>query len=117
MIEHSCQLVVVVYVDDIIFGGHSDVVCKQFAERMKTEFEMSILGELSYFLGLQVNQKKNGIFISQVKYAKEMLKKFNMEDSKPVGTPMVVGCKLSSTDESPLVDQTLYRLMIGSLLY
>ena len=76
-----------------------------------------MIGELSYFLGLQVNQLKNGIFISQIKYVKEMLKKFTMEDCKPMSTPMTIGCKLSKDDKSPLVDQTMYRSMIGSLLY
>ncbi|XP_042484971.1 secreted RxLR effector protein 161-like [Macadamia integrifolia] len=117
MIENKSQLVVVVYVDDIIFGGHNDEVCRQFAERMTTKFKMSMLGELSYFLGLQVNQQQNGVFISQANYIKEMLKKFMMEDSKPISTPMVVGCKFSSSDESSSVDQTLYRTTIGSLLY
>ncbi|XP_042494955.1 uncharacterized mitochondrial protein AtMg00810-like [Macadamia integrifolia] len=117
MTENKSQLVVVVYVDDIIFEEQNDEMCRQFAERMMAEFEMSMLGELSYFLGLEVNQQQNGIFISQAKYIKEMLKKFMMEDSKPVSTPMVVGCKLSSRDESSSVDQTLYRSMIGSLLY
>ncbi|XP_043717478.1 uncharacterized mitochondrial protein AtMg00810-like [Telopea speciosissima] len=117
MTEDSSKLVIVVYVDDIIFGGHCNDLCKQFAEKMKYEFEMSMLGELSYFLGLQVSQRQKGIFISQMKYTKEMLKKFQMEDNKPVGTPMVVGCKLSTDDESPSVDQTRYRSMIGSLLY
>lgn len=84
---------------------------------MKTKFEMSMLGELSYFLGLQISQQEKGIFISQTKYVKDMLKKFQMEDNKPVSTPMVIGCKLSKLDESPEVEQTLYRSMIGSLLY
>ena len=57
------------------------------------------------------------IFISQTKYAKEMLKKFHMEDCKPMGTPMIIGCKLTKNDDSPDVDQTTYRSMIGSLLY
>jgi hypothetical protein len=78
---------------------------------------MSMIGELSYFLGLQVKQSSGGIFISQEKYLKEMLKKFQMEDSSPVSTPMVVGCKLSKDDISPDVDQRTYRSMIGSLLY
>jgi hypothetical protein len=65
---------------------------------MQTEFEMSMIGELSYFLGLQVKQSSAGIFISQEKYLKEMLKKFQMEDSSPVSTSMVVGCKLSKDD-------------------
>jgi hypothetical protein len=84
---------------------------------MQIEFEMSMIGELSYFLGLQVKQSSAGIFISQEKYLKEILKKFQMEDSSTVSTPMVVGCKLSKDDISPDVDQRTYRSMIGSLLY
>jgi hypothetical protein len=84
---------------------------------MQTEFEMSMIGELSYFLGLQVKQSSAGIFISQEKYLKEILKKFQMEDSSIVSTPMVVGCKLSKDDVSPDVDQRTYHSMIGSLLY
>ena len=66
---------------------------------------MSLLGELSFFLGLQISQLDEGIFISQTKYIKEMLKKFRMEDCKPVSTLMVTGCKLSKDDESKEVDQ------------
>jgi hypothetical protein len=84
---------------------------------MESEFEMSMIGELSFFLGLQVTQRSEGMFISQEKYLREMLKRFQMEDSKPVGTPMVTGCKLSKDDDSPDVDQSSYRSMIGSLLY
>ena len=84
---------------------------------MKKEFEMSMLGELKFFLGLQVSQSKKGIFISQTKYIKEMLKKFRMEESKHVSTHMVIGCKLSKDDESLEVDHTMYRSIIGSLLY
>ena len=78
---------------------------------------MSMLGEMKFFLGLQINQSDKGIFISQTKYIHEMLKKFQMDDSKPVGTPMVTGCKLSKFDDSKDVEQTMYRSMIGSLLY
>ena len=78
---------------------------------------MSMLGELTFFLGLQVSQSKKGTFISQTKYIKEMLKKFKMEESKPVSTPMVIGCKLSNDDESSEVDHTMYMSMIGILLY
>jgi hypothetical protein len=84
---------------------------------VESEFEMSMIGELSFFLGLQITQRPNGIFISQGKYLREMLKRFQMEDSKPVGTPMVTGCKLRKDDDSPDVDQSSYRSMIGSLLY
>jgi len=111
------SLVVIVYVDDIIFGGQQGDLCKQFADKMESEFEMSMLGELTYFLGLKVSQLKDGIFIGQDKYAKEMLKKFVMEECKPVSIPMSVGCKLSKDEEETKIDQTLYRSMIGSLLY
>jgi hypothetical protein len=76
-----------------------------------------MIGELSYFLVLQVNQSSAGIFISQEKYLKEMLKKFQMEDSSHVSTPMVVGCKISKDDVSLDVDQRTYRSTISSLLY
>ena len=75
---------------------------------------MSMLGELSFFLGLHISQSSKGIFISQTKYIKEMLKKFQMEDSKPMSTPMVTGCYLSLEDDSPKVDQTMYKSMVGS---
>jgi len=78
---------------------------------------MSLLGKLTYFLGLQVQQNKYGIFLSQTKYLKEILKKYGIEDSKPVCTPMVTGCSLTTNDDSVAVHQTTYRSMIGSLLY
>jgi hypothetical protein len=106
-----------VYVDDIIFGCTNESFVQWFSNSMQIEFEMSMIGELSYFLGLQVKQRSAGIFISQEKYLKEMLKKFQMEDSSTVSTPMVVGCKLSKDDISLDVDQRTYRSMIGSLLY
>jgi hypothetical protein len=84
---------------------------------MENEFEMSLLGELSFFLGLQIRQSNQGIFISQTKYIREMLKRFRMEDCKPVITPMQTSCKLRKDDDSKSTDQRLYRSMIGSLLY
>jgi hypothetical protein len=84
---------------------------------MKNEFEMSLLGELSFFLGLQIRQSNQGIFISQTKYIREMLKRFGMEDCKPIITPMQTNCKLSKDDDSKSTDQRKYRSMIGSLLY
>jgi len=83
------QILIVVYVDDIIFGGN-DEMCKKFAKETKKEFEMFMIGELSFFLGFQISQSNDGIFICQEKYANEMLKKFGMEDCKPVSTPMVI---------------------------
>ncbi len=109
--------IIQVYFDDIIFGGDDDRLSQQFSKDMQKEFEMSLLGELNYFLGLQIHQKENGIFIFQSKYIKEMLKKFKLEDCKPVSTPMITGCKLRKDDESQKVDLKLYRSMIGGLLY
>ena len=90
---------------------------QNFSLGMQQDFEMSLLGELTYFLGLQVQKNKDGIFLSQTKYLKQILKRYGMEDSKPVCTPMVTGCSLSSNDESTAVHQPTYRSMIGSLLY
>jgi Asp-tRNA(Asn)/Glu-tRNA(Gln) amidotransferase C subunit len=84
---------------------------------MHNEFEISLLGELSFFLGLQIHQRNQGIFISQTKYIIEMLKRFGMEDCKPVTTPMKTSCKLRKDDDSKSTDQRQYRSMIGSLLY
>jgi hypothetical protein len=76
-----------------------------------------MIGELSFFLGLQITQRSEGMFISQEKYLRETLKRFQIKDSKPVGTPMVTRCKLSKDNDSPKVDQSSYRSMIGILLY
>jgi hypothetical protein len=84
---------------------------------MTNEFEMSMIGELSYFLGLQIKQLKNGTFVSQDKYIKDMLKKFGMEDAKGISTPMGTNGSLDSDASGNMVDQTMYRSMIGSLLY
>jgi hypothetical protein len=72
---------------------------------MQNEFEMSLLGELSFFLGLQIGQSNQGIFFSQTKYIREMIKRFGMEDCKPVTTPMQTSCKLRKYDDSKSTDQ------------
>eukprot|EP00253_Pinus_taeda_P013834 PITA_13834 len=110
-----CRLKKALY-DDIIFGSNEEAMSQNFALVMKKEFEMSLLGELTYFLGLQI-QQNGGIFLSQTKYLKHILKKYGMEDAKPVCTPMVTRCNLSENDESTAVHQPTYRSMIGSLLY
>jgi hypothetical protein len=84
---------------------------------MHNEFEMSLLGELSFFLGLQILQRNQGIFISQTKYIREILKRFGMEDCKLVITPMKTSCKLSKDDDSKSTDQRQYRSMIDNLQY
>jgi hypothetical protein len=84
---------------------------------MQNEFEMSLLGELSFFMVFQICQRNQGIFKSQTKYIKEILKRFQMEDCKPVITPMQTSCKLSKDYDSKSIDQRKYMSMIGSLLY
>jgi hypothetical protein len=93
-------LLIEVYVDDIIFGSDDDRLSQKFAKDMQSEFEMSLLGEISFFMGLQIHQSNQGIFISQTKYIREMLKSFGMEDCKPVITPMQTSCKLRKDDDS-----------------
>ncbi|KAK8625938.1 hypothetical protein V6N13_057093 [Hibiscus sabdariffa] len=110
-------LVVQIYVDDIIFGSTNELLCQDFAKLMQGEFEMSMMGELSFFLGLQIKQRNDGIFINQAKYIKEKLKKFGMENVKPQATPMSSSTKLDKDEEGKCVDSKLYRSMIGSLLY
>jgi hypothetical protein len=84
---------------------------------MANEFEMSMIGELSYFLGLQIKQIKNGTFVSQGKYIKDMIKKFGLQDAKPMSTPMGTNDQLGIDASGNVVDQKQYRSMIGSLLY
>ena len=103
------MIIVEFYVDDIIFGSDDENISKEFSKEMQIEFEMSLLGELNFFPGLQIIQSNEGIFIHQTKYIKDMLRKFKFEDCKLVNTPMTVGCKLSKEDESKYVDQKSYR--------
>jgi len=110
-------LVVYIYVDDIIFGSTNASLCKEFSKLMHDEFEMSMMGELKFFLGIQINQSKDGVYVHQTKYTKELLKKFKLEDCKVMNTPMHPTCTLSKEDTRSKVDQKLYRGMIGSLLY
>ncbi|GJY65975.1 retrovirus-related pol polyprotein from transposon TNT 1-94 [Tanacetum coccineum] len=113
----SHLIIVQIYVDDIIFGFTSQNLCDDFAKIMHDDFEMSMMGELNFFLGLQIKQMEDGIFFNQSKYIKEMLKKFGLEDSKPTKMPMSTEIKLTKDDEADSVDSSKYQGMIGSLLY
>jgi hypothetical protein len=84
---------------------------------MQDEFEMSMMGELTFFLGIQINQRKDGVYVHQTKYTKDLLKKFGLEDCKPMTTPMHPTSSLLKEESEGKVDQKLYRGMIGSLLY
>ncbi|KAJ9542522.1 hypothetical protein OSB04_029028 [Centaurea solstitialis] len=110
-------ILVQIYVDDIIFGATDPSMCDEFANLMSTNYEMSMMGELSFFLGLQVKQTKEGIFINQSKYTKDLLKKFSFESCSPMKTPMAPPLKLDSDPNGNSVNITEYRGMIGSLLY
>jgi hypothetical protein len=110
-------LLIEVYVDDNIFGSDDDRLSRKFAKDMQNEFEISLLGELSFFPGLQICQSNQIIFISQTKYIKEMLKRFGMEDCKPIITPMQTNCKLRKDNDSKSTDHRQSRSMISSLLY
>ncbi|GJS78180.1 putative ribonuclease H-like domain-containing protein [Tanacetum coccineum] len=110
-------ILVQVYVDDIIFGSTKKSWCDEFEALMKSRFQMSSMGELTFFLGLQVKQKPNGIFISQDKYVAEILKKFDFASVKTASTPIETQKPLVKDEEASDVDVHLYRSMIGSLMY
>ena len=84
---------------------------------MQKEFEMSMMGELTFFLSLQIKQTNNGIFINQEKYTKELIKKFGMENANIAKTPMSTSCRIDKDEDGQKVNQKLYRRMIRSLLY
>jgi hypothetical protein len=108
-----CQI----YVDDIIFGSINQDFCEEFGDMMSREFKMFMIGELSFFLGLQVNQTKDGAFICQSIYVNDLLKRFDMYNLKPIKTPMSTNAHLNLNEGGNSVDLKLYKSMIGSLLY
>ncbi|GKE26433.1 retrovirus-related pol polyprotein from transposon TNT 1-94, partial [Tanacetum coccineum] len=110
-------LLVQIYVDDIIFAASTPELCDLFAKIMCSKFKMSMMGKISFFLGLQISQSPRGIFLNQSKYALESLKKYSMESSDPVDTPMVEKCKLDEDPQGKSVDPTHYRGMVGTLMY
>jgi hypothetical protein len=110
-------LLVQIYVDDIIFGDSSHTLVSRFQEMMESEFQMTMMGELTFFLGIQVKQMKQDTFVHQAKYTKDLMKKFNMAELKPVSTPMSSVASLGPDKDGEAVDQREYRSMIGSLMY
>ncbi|GJT99315.1 retrovirus-related pol polyprotein from transposon TNT 1-94 [Tanacetum coccineum] len=110
-------LLVQIYVDDIIFASTTPELCDQFSKIMCSKFKMSMMGKISFFLGLQISQSPRGIFLNQSKYALESLKKYGMESSDPVDTPMVEKSKLDEDPQGKAVDPTHYRGMVGTLMY
>ncbi|GJW47083.1 retrovirus-related pol polyprotein from transposon TNT 1-94 [Tanacetum coccineum] len=110
-------LLMQIYVDDIIFGSTNPKFSKRFEKLMHSRFEMSLMGEMKFFLGLQMNQSPQGIFINQAKYSLEILKKHGMDKGESVGTPMATKPKLDADLSGKLIDQTDYHSKIGSLMY
>ena len=111
------MFLVQIYVDDIIFGAINVFLCEEFAKCMHNEFEMSMIGELNFFLGLQIKQLKEKTFINQAKYIRDFLKRFNMEEANTMKTPRSSSIKLDKDEKGKSINFTMYRGMIDSLLY
>nr|GEU57460.1 hypothetical protein [Tanacetum cinerariifolium] len=109
-------LLVQIYVYDIIFGSTNSKLSKQFEKLMHGKFEMSLIGKLKFFLGIQIHQSPRGIFINQAKYAQEILIKHGMTSCNSVGTPMATKHLDANLSDTP-VDQTKYRSMVEALMY
>ncbi|KAG8493852.1 hypothetical protein CXB51_011146 [Gossypium anomalum] len=110
-------LIVSLYVDVLLVTGSKDVLIEDFKKQMQDIFEMTDLGLMTYFLGMEVNQKEQSIFISQQAFALKVLSKFSMSKCKPASTSIALGEKLSSTSEHDRVDEKGYRSLVGCLLY
>jgi hypothetical protein len=110
-------LLVQIYVDDIIFGGSSHNLVSSFQKIMENKFQMSMIGELTFLFGIQVKQRKQGIFVHQAKYMKDIMNKFNMDEIKPMSNLMSTVTSLDLDENSEVVDQGEYMSIIGSLMY
>ncbi|KAK6122107.1 hypothetical protein DH2020_044148 [Rehmannia glutinosa] len=110
-------LLVQIYVDDIIFGSTNKELCDKLSNLMQWKIEISMTGELTFFLGPQVNKLKDVTFISQTKYTRDLMKKFGMEAKSSVKIPMNTSVKMDMDADGKAIDQTRYRALIGSLLY
>ncbi|CAA7024669.1 unnamed protein product [Microthlaspi erraticum] len=115
--EGNKILIVSLYVDDLIFTGNDMSMLENFKSSMKEEFDMTDLGKMKYFLGVEVIQDADGIFIHQKKYAGELLEMFNLQNANEVKNPIVPGTRFSREGDGGKVDPTLYKKLIGSLMY
>jgi hypothetical protein len=105
-----------IYIDDIIFNSTNKLFCDEFSKIMTDRFEMSMMRVITFFLGFQIKQAKEGTFISQTKYTRDIFKKFGMDNVKPIKTPMGINGHLDPDLIGTSIDQKVYRSMIGSLL-
>ncbi|GAU32111.1 hypothetical protein TSUD_357950 [Trifolium subterraneum] len=115
--DDSDLLIISLYVDDLIFTGNNSVMVKGFKESMMKTFDMTDLGKMRHFLGIEVIQSEKGIFLCQQRYAKEVLERFKMDKSNGVYSPIVTGTKLSKHDKSEEVNPTQFKQIVGSLMY
>lgn len=115
--DEGKMLFVCLYVDDLIYTGSDGVMFENFKRSMMLEFDMSDLGRLHYFLGIEVVQSADGIFISQKKYVREILDRFQMSNCNSVTTPSDAGLKLTKDQDGKKVDSTLFKQIVGSLMY
>jgi hypothetical protein len=113
--QHGNILIVYLCVDDMIYTRNLELT--NFKHAMQSEFDMTDLGIMKCFLGIGVDQSTKGIFVCQQKYAADIIKRFRMEECNPAETPIPLGTKLSKNDEGPTMDSTLYKSLVGSLLY
>ena len=105
------------YVDDLIFTGNDACMFESFKSSRKVEFDMMDLGKMKYFLGVEVLQTLEGIYLSQKKYAYELLEKFGLQNANSMKNPIVPDFKLSEKGECARIDATVYKQLIGSLMY
>ncbi|GLU09096.1 hypothetical protein SLE2022_259720 [Rubroshorea leprosula] len=115
--EGGKMLIVCLYVDDLIYTGNDKAMFDKFKKSMMAEFDMSDLGLMHYYLGIEVDQSAAGIFISQKKYVQDILDRFRMKECNPVSTPIDAGMKLAKNPEGMKVNSTLYKQIVGSLMY
>ena len=110
-------LIVCLYVDDLIFIGNDEIMFVEFKKSMMLEFDITDLGKMRYFLGIEVMQRSDDIFINQKKYTQEVLERFSMDKCNPVHNPMVPGFELMKNGDGVRVDSTFYKKIVGSLMY
>jgi len=104
-------------VDDLIYTGNDCSMCDEFRRSMMFEFDMTDLGRMRYFIGFEIMQSSNGIFVCQRKYAHEVLSRFGMENCNAVKNPIVPGTRLSKDDARTKVDATMFKQVVGILMY
>jgi hypothetical protein len=115
--ESGDALIICLYVDDLIFIGNNPKMFEDFKQAMIKEFEMMNIGFMFYYLGSEIKQEEDGIFVSQEKFARDVLMKFKMEDCIRVNTPVECGVKMSKNDEGEKISSITFKSLVGSLRY